>query len=77
MKVLFELENNDCRYMMDDTFFCAEVQREKSSYCDFHHRICFHTVVDAIRDRARPDLSAMLRKRYSSNRDILSQEIVG
>lgn len=41
MKVLFELEKNDCRYMMDGTFFCAEVQRDKSSYCDFHHRICW------------------------------------
>lgn len=41
MKVLFELEDNDCRFMMDGTFFCAEPQRDKSSYCDLHHRICW------------------------------------
>jgi len=41
MKVLFELETHDCRWMMDDTFFCAEAQQEKSSYCPFHHRKCW------------------------------------
>ena len=43
MKSLIELESEDCRYPFgDETFlFCGEVKREKSSYCEFHHRLCW------------------------------------
>ncbi len=43
MKTLMDLEDHDCRYPFGDEtiLFCGEAKREKSSYCDFHHRLCW------------------------------------
>lgn len=42
MKQLFDLNSNDCRYVVSSqpSMFCAEPQREGSSYCDAHHKAC-------------------------------------
>lgn len=49
MKQLLDLDENDCRYPMNEGgpyLFCAEMRRdEKSSYCAFHHDICCETVI--------------------------------
>ena len=42
MKSLLDLEPEDCRYPFGDEtiMFCGEARIEKSSYCEFHHRLC-------------------------------------
>lgn len=43
MKELADLESNDCRYPINDGapyLFCAEPQKDESSYCPEHHHLC-------------------------------------
>lgn len=47
MKTLMDLEDHDCRYPFGDSsiMFCGEVKQDKSSYCEFHHRLCWRPAI--------------------------------
>ena len=49
MKSLVDLEKHDCRFPFGENpfLFCGEVKRDDSSYCDFHHRICWVKPISA------------------------------
>jgi len=46
MKTLLELEKGECRFAFGDSdfLFCSEAVTEGSSYCEFHHRMCWEPV---------------------------------
>jgi GcrA cell cycle regulator len=42
-KTLRDLEPNDCRYPYGDRIitFCGQPKQEGSSYCPYHHELCY------------------------------------
>ena len=65
MKELLDLEPNDCRYPVNEGgpfLFCAEPSAKGSSYCAHHRDLCFREVMEQLRGREIPQLSAAIRK---------------
>lgn len=64
MKSLVDLEENDCRYPMNDGgpfIFCAEAKIEGSNYCSFHKTLCIQRVYEGS-GRDNDAYAAILRK---------------
>lgn len=49
-----ELEPNDCRFPYGDRdiLFCGHSKQEKSSYCSYHHAICWEPARTNVRRAA-------------------------
>lgn len=65
MKTLLDLDENDCRYPMNDGgpyLFCAGVKAEGSSYCEFHRALSFRGMREDLRDVEGPHYAAAIRK---------------
>ena len=43
-----ELQSGHCRYMLNMALYCGDPQRECSSYCEYHHGICYSTPIGKI-----------------------------
>lgn len=55
---IYELEINGCRYptsTVDEThYFCGDTQKDKSSYCESHHKLCWVKITGQKKPRTAP-----------------------